>query len=121
MHSEEKGVVPVFDLADRMSKALREGRVSVAEMAEYLGVHRNTLGRYLSGASAPKRQTLRLWALRTGVPFKWLETGAEPEPLRPGPTSDECAIKDSNLEPTDLEHSPVASVVALRPTRAVAA
>lgn len=75
MHSEEKGIVPVFDLADRMNKALREGQVSVAEMAEYLGVHRNTLGRYLSGASTPKRQTLRLWALRTGVPFKWLESG----------------------------------------------
>lgn len=55
MHSEEKGVVPVFDLADRMNKALREGQVSVAEMAEYLGVHRNTLSRYLSGVGLTRR------------------------------------------------------------------
>ena len=65
----------MWDLADRMRKALRVADVAVIDMADYLGVTRGTVSTWINGRIAPSRQTLRLWALRTGVPFEWLETG----------------------------------------------
>ena len=63
------------DLADRMRKALRVSGVGAGEIAEYLGVARNTVSTWINGRIVPNTQTLRLWALRTGVPFSWLQTG----------------------------------------------
>ncbi|PPF21116.1 XRE family transcriptional regulator [Rathayibacter sp. AY1A7] len=68
-----------FDKADRMRKALRVADVSNAEMAEYLGMSTASVGAWINGRKAPKRMTLRLWAIRTGVPLEWLETGNAPE------------------------------------------
>ena len=71
----------IFGLPDRLHKALVVADVSAAEMSAYLGVSRNTIGNYTSGRTHPKKQTLRLWAMRTGVPLRWLETGAlDPDP-----------------------------------------
>ena len=48
----------------------------------------------------PSKQTMRLWALRTGVPFEWLKTGKAPtSPSGPG----SYTTRDSNPEPADLE------------------
>lgn len=67
--------VPEFDQADRLKKALRHAGVSVSEMAEYLGITRETAGRYANHSTRVPLQTMRLWALRTGVPLEWLMTG----------------------------------------------
>lgn len=71
-------LVPEFDLADRMRKALRSSEVGVMEMADYLGVARNTISNWINGHVAPSKQSLRLWAMRTGVSFEWLQTGENP-------------------------------------------
>ena len=65
-----------WDVADRMRKALRVSSTRVGVMADYLGVTRNTVGNYINGHTGPDKRTLRLWALRTGQPLEWLETGA---------------------------------------------
>jgi transcriptional regulator with XRE-family HTH domain len=70
--------VPRWDTADRMRKALRQADISVQDMAEYLGVARNTVSTWINGRIKPSSQTLRLWALRCGVPLEWLTEG-EPE------------------------------------------
>lgn len=80
----EFGSVPQFDLADRMRKALRTAGVGVQEMADYLGVSRNTVGTWINGKIDPSKQSVRLWALRTGVPFEWLLNGEIPSPDGPG-------------------------------------
>jgi hypothetical protein len=77
-------VVPEWDLADRMRKALRESNRSAGAMAEYLGVSRQTISSWLSGKYRPNKATLRVWADQTGVDFGWL-----------------CAARDSNPEPAD--------------------
>lgn len=69
---DDTGVVPEFDQADRMRKAIRVADLSVSEMAEYLGVTRESVGRWINGRNAPSTQTLRLWASRTGVSYEWL-------------------------------------------------
>lgn len=71
--------IPEFDQADRMKKALRDARMSTTAMAEFLGITRETAGRYMSGAAKVPLQTLRLWSLRTGVPMEWLTDGIVPE------------------------------------------
>ncbi|MGQ2915891.1 helix-turn-helix domain-containing protein [Microbacterium aurantiacum] len=76
-----------FGLPDRLNKALTVAGISNMEMAEYLGVSSNTIGNYISGRTTPKKQTLRLWALRTGAPLAWIESGETQEAPQPdGPT-----------------------------------
>lgn len=83
---------------DRLHKSLRVSGKDVQGLAAELGVHRNTLSRYLSGRGKPDRRTLIAWALATGVPLRWLETG-----VFPGPDDDGglWAPRGSNPQPTD--------------------
>lgn len=77
--STEGLAVPQWDLADRLAKSLRVSGMSVSEMAEYLDVHRNTVSAWMNGRTPPGTQSVRLWALRTGVAYGWLKDGIEPE------------------------------------------
>lgn len=92
-------LVPEFDLADRMRKALRQSGVSVQEMADYLDVVRGTVGNWINGRRPPSKQSLRLWALRTGVDFNWLETGESPHQLVASEGFAELPRLDSNQKP----------------------
>ncbi|HKP44088.1 helix-turn-helix transcriptional regulator [Mycobacterium sp.] len=71
--------IPEWDLADRLGKSLRVAGVSVQVMADYLDVHRNTVSAWINGRTPPSTQTIRLWSLRTGVPYEWLRDGVEPD------------------------------------------
>jgi transcriptional regulator with XRE-family HTH domain len=74
--------IPSWDLADRLRKALREAGLGVAEMAGYLDVTPRSVGNWINGRVMPSTQTLRLWSLRTGVPFEWLRGDDGPRALR---------------------------------------
>ena len=74
--------------------ALRDADVTVQEMADYLDVGRNTVSRWINDRGVPGKQTMRLWALRTGVPLQWLETGQAPAG-KPGPEG----ARSEGLEP----------------------
>lgn len=67
-----------FGQPDRLGKALDVSGTTSMEMAEYLGVTRTTISNYINGHTDPKKQTLRLWAMKTGVPLEWIETGELP-------------------------------------------
>lgn len=95
------GEVPTFDKADRLAKALQHANVSVQAMADYLGVSRNTVGNYLARRTPVPRASVIAWALKTGVPFKWLEEGTDTE--AGGPEGGQRARGDSNSQPSDLE------------------
>lgn len=71
-------MVPTFDKADRMRKALQAAGVGVSAMAAFLGVSRGSIGNWINGRITPSRQTLIAWSVRTGVPLSWLETGEVP-------------------------------------------
>lgn len=74
------GTVPSFEMRHRMRLALEHAGVSVNEMAELLGVDRNTVGRYLNGHTTPRLSVLRVWAMRTAVPLDWIRFGEAPTP-----------------------------------------
>ena len=68
-----------FGLADRLAKALHVAGVTSNDMAAELDVSRTTISNYLNGRTKPKGLYMRIWALKTGVPLEWLETGNFPE------------------------------------------
>jgi transcriptional regulator with XRE-family HTH domain len=69
-------VIPEWDMADRLRKALRHAGLEQQEMAGYLGVSRNSVSNWVNGNNRPSGPALKLWALRTGVPFEWLRDGS---------------------------------------------
>lgn len=77
------GNIPALTLGWRLKMALDHSDISVQAMANQLGVTRATLSRWMSDkGSRPKKAYLMQWALLTGVPFEWIETGriAPPDP-----------------------------------------
>lgn len=89
--------IPEWTMGDRLRKALDFADMSVQDMADYLEVKRNTVGNYIAGRTSIPGGFLRLWALRTGVPREWLETGTAPRPEPGG----QRARRDSNPQPSD--------------------
>ena len=79
--------IPEWDTADRMRKALRDQGMSVNDMADYLDVRRETISKWLTGKITPSTQTLRVWAMRTGVPYEWLTWSEGYDPRDPEPSS----------------------------------
>ncbi|MFC8733617.1 helix-turn-helix domain-containing protein [Luteimicrobium sp. NPDC057192] len=83
-----------------MRKALRVADVGVQEMADYLEVSRGAVGNWINGKAKPSPQSVRLWALRTGVPYEWLRDGESPR--QGGPDGGNGLLRlDSNQRPSD--------------------
>lgn len=98
------GRVPQFQRHHRLRLALEWAGMKVSEMGEYLEVSPATMTNYLAGKKVP-RPVVVAWALRTGVPFEWLDTGMEPiSPPPSGPRG-----------PSDDGKNPSARVVAINP------
>ncbi len=69
----QAGVIPEWTLGWRMQRALAHAEISVEAIAGELGVSRSSVSRWLNDRGAPPRAAyLKLWALRTGVPYEWL-------------------------------------------------
>src|SRR6266705_6716894 len=77
------GTVPEWTLGWRMQRALAHAGMSVEQMAGELGVSRSTISRWLNDrGAAPRAAYLKLWALRTGVPYGWLRGDDGPRAVR---------------------------------------
>lgn len=76
------GMLPQWTLADRLEKSLDVQKISVAAMAEFFGLHRNTISAWINGRTSPPIHAVKLWALRTGVSYAWLR--GDPEPAHNG-------------------------------------
>ena len=73
------GVIPEFSLGDRLRKAREVAGYEQISLAAEIDVHRQTVARYESGASTPRRPVLISWAMTTGVSLEWLATGSTGE------------------------------------------
>ena len=84
----------------RLRIAREEAGLDQGDLADRMGVSRNTVSNTESGKSTPQRVVINAWALATGCPVNWLITGCAP----PGPApdgGDECPQQGSNLRPAD--------------------
>ena len=104
---DDLGALLQFGLADRLQKALTISGTKSEDMADYLEVSRNTISNYINGRTAPKKVYLREWALKTGVPLSWLETGVFDDPDAP--------VGPAGIEPTTstVESHRLAPVIPL--------
>lgn len=75
----EIGAIPEFTRGDRFRRArLSAGHTNVQDFADLLGVGRSLISSVESERHAPRKIIVRAWALATGVPEYWLETGEVP-------------------------------------------
>lgn len=74
------GEVPAWHQGDFLRKAREHAGMSQAELADVTGISRRTVVRYESGEASVRRPQLIAWAMATGVPLAWLESGHRPEP-----------------------------------------
>jgi transcriptional regulator with XRE-family HTH domain len=90
----ESGNVPPILVRHRLRIAREYAGLEQDELAERIGVSRNTIINAEKGHREPRRITFNAWALATGVPVSWLMGKALP-------------WEDSNLQPfgyqTDTE------------------
>lgn len=94
------GRIPQFTLGDRLRKAREQAGVGVDEFASEIGVSRNTVTNYEKDHVKPRKIVMKAWALRTGVPIFWLETGIAPTP---SPSGDEIGASPDNVRSKGLE------------------
>lgn len=62
---------PTWTLQDRITKARTHAGLNQSELAQKMGLSRNTLGRWESGFNTPTEKNLQALAEATGVPVEW--------------------------------------------------
>ena len=97
MTTQPFGLVPTWTVADRLRKSRELTGQDQAAFADSVGISRTSVGNAERGDVVPRRLTLKMWAMATGVNLQWLETGQAP--VNPGPDDALCAARDSNPEP----------------------
>lgn len=95
------GAIPDFNLSDRLRKAREYAGLEQAELADRIGVSRNTISNGERGSHAVRKIVLNAWAMATGVDRLWLETGQAP--TMPSGPEGQYTTRDSNPEPADME------------------
>ena len=75
-------LTPTFTLGERLRKARTDARLDQVELAERLGIARNTLSNYETGRSVPTFDIAYHWARMTAVSLDWLADGMAAEESR---------------------------------------
>lgn len=124
----DSGNVPPIEVRHRLRIAREYAELEQDELAELIGVSRNTIGNAEKGRVQPRRITLNAWALACGVPVSWLIAGGEqsggpgsgpgcgPTPITGGPLVNRGAgrpvdpnsglrISSTHLGPQDTERA----------------
>ena len=84
-------------MADRLRKAREAAGLEQAQLGELMAYSRQAISSAERGVTTPRRIVLRAWAMATGVPVEWLETGEAPPAGPEGPGT--YTARDSNPEP----------------------
>jgi len=76
-------LVPEWTLGDRLRKAREFAGLHATQLADEIGIGRNSVSNYENGHTKPRRPVLQAWAMRTGVDYEWLVTGQATRPSVP--------------------------------------
>jgi len=82
----EQGHCPTVELRHRLRIAREYAGYDSGELADIIGVSRNTISNAESGRVKARTIVINAWAMACGVPKSWLITGEQPG-NHPGPTS----------------------------------
>lgn len=97
----DSGHIPEITIRHRLRIAREEAGYEQGQLAELIGVGRNTVSNAESGKTKPRKVMVNAWAMATGVPVKWLETGEAPTGT--GPDGGECPQSVSIRRPADYK------------------
>ncbi|OZD75191.1 XRE family transcriptional regulator [Rhodococcus sp. 05-339-2] len=98
----DQGRAPEIQPRHRLRIAREEAGLEQAELAERIGISRQSVSNAESGKTSPRKLIFNAWALATGVPVSWLQTGTVESPRPDGPDGgSELPHLDSNQEPFD--------------------
>lgn len=107
----ESGNVPQIEVRHRLRIAREFAGLEQDELAERIGVSRNTVGNSEKGRVKPRKITLNAWALACGVPVSWITTGVAENPSGDG--GSESRPGESNSRPSHYRSSELASITPL--------
>lgn len=110
MSTQPDSRIPAWTQGDRLRKAREEAGLSQGALAELIGVSRATVSNAEVGVGkkGPLKVTVRAWALATGVPAEWLETGrVSSDPGSGGQPSSGRRLSDTELMQYRSESSPL--------------
>lgn len=65
MTIQQAGLIPTFTLADRLRKAREVAQLDQVELADEIGISRQTVSNYETGSTQPRKIALKAWALAT--------------------------------------------------------
>lgn len=93
--------VPTWTLGDRLAKARRAAKHSVADAVEYFEISAKTVNNYERDRTTPSRAVVLQWALWSGFDAGWLMTGVEPKqgPDTPGEQGGTQTAWNANVTP----------------------
>ena len=96
-----QGHIPEIQLRHRLRIAREHAGLDQGQIAELMGVSRNTISNAETGAVTVRKIVINAWALACGVPVAWLLTG-EPPASGPDPTSGLGIIRTDNDRVVEL-------------------
>jgi transcriptional regulator with XRE-family HTH domain len=79
------GLVPEWSLGERLRKARDWRGVSIEDMAADIGRSERTIRNYETDSTRAPLLVVKQYAMRTQVPYEWLETGHAPTTDDNGP------------------------------------
>ncbi|MGQ4576167.1 helix-turn-helix domain-containing protein [Dermabacteraceae bacterium P7006] len=91
------GVIPEITLGTRLRVAREYAGLQQGDLSERIGVSPTSIGAAENNKSKPRRSTVILWAMATGVDFDWLMSGHEKTPGPDGPG--ESVARPEGFEP----------------------
>ena len=94
----EQGRIPEITMAHRLRIAREYAGLGQDELADTIGVSRNTVGNIEKerGKTAPRKIVINAWALACGVPVSWIINGGEPDGGGDGPGGGEVDPRRNN-------------------------
>lgn len=103
--------MPEVELRHRLRIAREHAGYEQEELAQKMGVSRNTITNYEKGKVAPRKIVLNAWAWHCGVSLDWINTGRVGTPTPPGGGAPRAPIPaDESLLP-DLNRRAFAYLV----------
>lgn len=78
MTENARETIPQWTQGDRLRKARTLTGMNVREFADHIGVSHGTITNAETDARQVRKIVLNAYALATGVPVEWLETGRTP-------------------------------------------
>lgn len=76
----DAGRVPEWTRGDYLRKARVAADMTVKQLSIATGISEKTINNYEADRHEPRRPNMLAWAMATGVPLSWLESGTLPSP-----------------------------------------